>query len=45
MTITEAWGQCLALMLAWPPISGQEFAMYAIFGATAARMARAWVRA
>jgi hypothetical protein len=45
MTITEAWGQALALMLAWPPLSGQEFAMYATFATTAARMARAWVRA
>lgn len=44
MTLADAWGQALALMLAWPPITGQEVAMYATFGTTAARMARAWVR-
>lgn len=44
MTIADAWGQALVLMLAWPPLSGQEVIMYATFGATAARMARAWVR-
>ncbi len=45
MTLADAWGNALALMLAWPPVSNQEFVMYATFGTTAARMARAWVRA
>jgi hypothetical protein len=44
MTLAEAWGQALALMLAWPPLTPTELLAYATFGATAARMARAWVR-
>lgn len=44
MNLADVWGNVLALMLAWPPVSGQEFVMYATFTTTAARMARAWVR-
>lgn len=41
MTLAEAWGQVLALMLAWPPITPNELIMWVTFAATAARIVRA----
>jgi hypothetical protein len=44
MTLAEAWGQALALMLAWPPIGPTEVTVYLAFGMPAVRWARSLVR-
>lgn len=44
MTIAELWGQALALMLAWPPITPYELELWWTLGRPAARAVRAWVR-
>jgi hypothetical protein len=42
MTIADAWGQALALMLAWPPITATEIIVWTTFAPPAARAVRGW---
>jgi hypothetical protein len=40
--ISELWGQVLAIMLAWPPITPNDLEIWWSLGAPAARTVRSW---